>query len=184
MRGRRRTANCILLSRWVRNGGEEKEEECAQSCHCKGLVQTHCERRSGGAAAWERSYFRTVQKPARRRLAVQGRRGGRCKFQGREREQTQSRGASCTCSPRPCWGTSPSGTQGGKHWQGTDKARESKVLTSVWRSKVRAKLDTAAKRLLGTDLFVRTMEKQNQMRIIWSEMKWKKNMDEEENNEK
>ena len=55
--------------------------------------------------------LRTAQKPARRRLAVQGRRGGRCKFQGREREQTQSRGASCTCSPRPCWGTSPSGTQ-------------------------------------------------------------------------
>ena len=46
--------------------------------------------------------LRTVQKPARRRLAVQGRRGGRCKFQGREREQTQSRGASCMSSPRPC----------------------------------------------------------------------------------
>ena len=57
----------------------------------------------------------------------------------------------------------------------TDKALtrrvRAKLPTSALLSKVRAKLDTAPKRLLSTDLFVRTMEKQNQMRIIWPEMK-------------
>ena len=52
-----RKAIVILSSRRVRDGGEKKDEESTQSCHRKGPMQTHCERRCGVAAARDWSYL-------------------------------------------------------------------------------------------------------------------------------
>ena len=74
-------AMVILLSRRVRNGGQEKDEESTQSCHRKGPMQTHCEEKVWRCGSQGLVVLSTVQKPARRGLARQGRRGGRCKGQ-------------------------------------------------------------------------------------------------------